>query len=122
MNEKQLNQDDVNALLDRHSDSYDAATLSRLRQAREAALLASDKKPMWFTQPLPAAFAVISMLALGILLTNNVIFEKGKEQPQLVNEDRLDEAAVNAFLSNDIDMEFYENIEFYEWLDKSNAG
>lgn len=115
MSQKQLEQEKINQLLDAHSDSYDAATLSRLRQGREQALQALDKKPQWFIQPLPVAFASVCLLALSVGLFNYTFVNKG-EQQLVANEVLLDDNLASVLLTDELD------IEFYEWLDQSDEG
>ena len=120
--EQMQDQEKLRQLLDQHSNSYDAQTLSTLRQAREKALLAMDKKPVWFAPPLVAAFASVCLLTLGVFLFSNSVLIGSTESSLTANDILLDDSAATVFLSNEVDIDFYEDIEFYEWLDNADAG
>ncbi len=107
--------------LDQESKALDAETLSRLRQARARALSESDnrKSRQWSVLGGGAvAFASVSVLAIAVWLsvpTNT-----------LQNPPALAEAQITAFddlelLAATEELEFYEDMEFYYWLEIQNA-
>lgn len=118
-------------MLNQQTEHYDAATLSKLRQAREQALQAYDDKQsggFWARLPVPlpalGGFATAAAVALGLLFVNSQQHDIhfSDEQLQVVNEILLEDSLGNALLSEGVDIEFYENIEFYEWLERSNEA
>ena len=121
MNEKQLKK--INNILQHEVDSYDAATLSKLRQARERALDAADKGVSKSFISLPMALASAGVIALTALFISSTSLLTGEsEYQQIVNEILLDDSIANALMTEEIDMEFYENIEFYQWLEQNNQN
>lgn len=98
--------------LDQQADGMDGQTLSRLRLARATAL-AEPRQGGWRWQPL-AAFASVSVLAVAVWLAMPV--NKGGEQNMAALDDMELLAAAD-------DLEFYEEIEFYAWLEgQDEAG
>lgn len=95
--------------LDRQAEELDGQTLSRLRQARAGAL-AEDGGRQWHWQPL-AAFASVAVLAVAVWLA--LPLNNGDER----NMAALDDMELLAARD---DPEFYEEIEFYAWLESQN--
>jgi hypothetical protein len=95
--------------LDEQIDGMDGHTLSRLRQARAAALTESTERT-WRWQPL-AALASVTALAVAVWLAMPV--DNGSEH----NMAALDDMEL---LASADDLEFYENIEFYEWVESQD--
>ena len=104
-------------LLDDSARDLDAATLSRLNRARQAALNLHHPRAAraWL---LPAGLASACMLLLAVAVW----------QPH-----RHDDAAKAATaaagkvgdadaLSDEASVEFYQDLEFYAWLDAQNKG
>jgi hypothetical protein len=87
------------------TERLDAATRSRLTQARYAALEAARAKPRWlaWTWGLPAGLA--AMLAVTLLFNG-----RSSEAPV---PSTLDDLPIVA--SENLDL--LENVEFYAWLD-----
>ena len=100
----------IKAELDKSAESLDAHTLSRLNQARHRALERrtrfSWKVNRWL---LPAAAtAAVAVLAFNLLTITP------PAEPETLLEDL-------ELLSSVEDMDFYGELEFYEWLDQ-HAG
>jgi hypothetical protein len=100
------------ALLDRSADDLDAATLSRLRRARHAALEQPRVawRPGWLLGGGFAGAALALALAFG---------SAGRQALQA--PPRLAPApAAEAFV--DDGPEFYEDLDFYAWLDAAQPS
>jgi hypothetical protein len=96
-------------LLDDSAQALDAATLSRLNRARQAALGARRARrllPGWA----PALGFACSALLLAIVLWPQ---RHGEAPPSHVPA----VAADADFASPDDSIEFYQNLDFYAWLD-----
>lgn len=91
--------------LDQQAEGLDGQTLSRLRQARATALAAETKRG-WHWQPL-AAVASVSVLAVAVWLAMPV---NNSGDHTLAALDDLE------LLASTDELEFYEEIEFYEWV------
>lgn len=106
----------VKALLDDSAQDLDAAALSRLNRARQAALGQRRKRvaASWF---LPAGLASACVLLLAAVLWHS-------HAPRSTLVAPADTAAdVNA---NDADAladddDFYEDLDFYAWLDAQES-
>ena len=101
------------AHLDRRAENLDAATLSRLRQAREAALaeLADEAKrqpssPLWWWS------GGLATACGGILAVYLLMAQPGVEQPTL---DQL--LTDTDILAESEALEFFADLEFYAWLE-----
>ena len=99
----------IRAELDKSADALDAHTLSRLNQARHRALTRQARfswaSGRWL---LPAAAtAAVAVLAFNLLTITPA-------EPETLLEDL-------ELLSSVEDMDFYSELEFYEWLDQ-HAG
>ncbi len=103
-------------LLDQSAQEFDAATLSRLNRARQAAL--GQARPSaaqrWF---LPAGLASACVLLLAVAAWHSYAPPGGMAPA-------LPLAAATGSNSGDIDLvssddslELYQNLEFYAWLD-----
>jgi len=107
--------------LDQQIDGYDDATLSRLEQARRRALATADRRPRpWWRMRdygsawlLPAgAFASIVATAVALSI---MVAEPGNGLAREVDDLEL--------LTSGEEIELYENLEFYEWLqDREHTG
>lgn len=117
MNENQRLDDAVKRALDEHSESLDGATLSRLRQARAAALdqvdgVSRPRRLLADHRFLPAAGLaglLAAVIGLSVWLQRPAPF------------DPLDTIADTPDLPVDIavadvDVELLEEIDFYDWL------
>lgn len=95
-------------LLDRSAEALDAATLSRLTQARHAAAAASARRPRWQRPGLVGAIGVAACaLVLGIAV----------RRPQAPPSAIAPVTAVDALAADDDDLGLYEDLDFYAWLD-----
>ncbi len=97
--------DRVKAKLDQTADPLDANTLTRLQQIRLAALARAEteKRPRsWL--PVGGVLAATAALALFLL-----------------NKDSIPNAELDAneldILASSDEVELYEDLEFYQWLD-----
>jgi len=100
---------DVRAHLDDSTQSLDAATLSRLNQARHAALAARTRsRRAWW---LPAAgLAASCVLVLAVVAWYPVAHLAAPAMP-------AHSTAADAEIAADDGIEFYQDLEFYAWLD-----
>jgi len=101
--------------LDNKSDQLDAATLSRLNQARQAAL--AQLKPQ--QSRLKSRWIPVSGLAAAVLLTSVFLFKS--EEIINASDPGVDEIEILAARDN---LELYEQLDFYLWLieEDSSAG
>jgi len=99
----------VRTILDQSADGLDAATLSRLNRARQAALARRATAQRWY---LPAGLASACVLLLAL-------FTWHAPAPQT----ELPLAAKSAaggdidLVSSDDSLDFYQDLEFYAWLE-----
>jgi len=112
----QQNQDAIRKRLDACVDEMDAADLFRLRQARQQALDSGSRKTGFgrkFALPVVAASLVLVIL-LGRGFDNNGL----DLQPELNGQQNNVIAALAdvELLAAQEQTEFYENLDFYEWL------
>ncbi len=100
---------DVRARLDESAHSLDAATLSRLNHARHAALAARSRGPRaWW---LPAAgLAASCALVLAVVAWYPSAHLTVPATP-------AHSAVSDAEIAADDGIEFYQDLEFYAWLD-----
>lgn len=109
--------DAIRAQLDDSLNDYDAATLSRLNQARQRAL---DELPKAGRRPWHwPALAFASALALVVLIG----FPRGETPMAPAHNDvalwdiELSDDEV-ALLASEDDLEMFEDLEFYAWLEQ----
>ena len=109
--------DQANELLDDSARDLDAATLSRLNRARQAALALQRPRPAqaWLL-PAGLASACALLLAVAVWQPHRRI---DAQQPTPIAAGTS--AAVDDGDSED-SAEFYQNLEFYAWLDAQNKG
>ena len=102
--------DRATALLDASADNLDAATLSRLNRARQAALAA--RRSFWrpWTVGAGLAGAVAAMLAIAIGLHGPVDLPTPASVP-------LEASDIDALSSDDDALDLSENLDFYAWLE-----
>lgn len=94
--------------LDESARDLDAATLSRLNRARQAALSEVRRKRSAWSMWLPGLVVAMGLtLAVGLLLRPGVT-------PTVPF---VDPAQDFAMLSEADDLDMYEDLEFYAWLD-----
>jgi len=98
------------AVLDQSVEGLDAATASRLNQARHAALARRPARQHWF---LPAGLASACVLMLAV-------FTWHAWRPMTSDDAIFPKAATSGdieLVSSDDSLEFYQDLEFYAWLD-----
>ncbi|GAA0725035.1 hypothetical protein [Dokdonella soli] len=97
-------------LLDKSTESLDAATLSRLNRARQAAL--AQRHVAWRGWVIGSGFAgaaLALLIALGI---------GHRVAPQhMLNPAAVEQGADADALATDDNLDLYENLDFYVWLD-----
>jgi hypothetical protein len=101
----------VKALLDESAQDLDATTLSRLNRARQAAI--ASRRPRAATWFLPAGLASACVLLLAVAVWHG-------HAPRPTGATRAD--AQTDSIANDADAladddDFYEDLDFYAWLD-----
>ena len=97
------------ALLQQSADGLDAATLSRLNRARQAAL-AQPRRVMPLMWGFAAACAVALVLALGLR-------HDPLQDAPTVAVPVADGGAIDALASDDENAEMVDDLDFYAWLD-----
>jgi len=101
----------VKKQLDEQSEHLDAATLSKLNQARQAALAQVNPKPSRLKNNwLPA-----SGLAAAVLLTSVFLFRS--EEITTNSNHGMDDIEIIASSDN---LDLYEQLDFYMWLLEEN--
>ena len=101
----------VRKALDQSNAELDAASLSRLNRARQAALAAAQRRrPLhaWW----PATLATAAVLAVAVVLVRTP--EPASPAAPVAAEDFEVIAAQDS-------LELYEDLEFYAWLDAQPA-
>lgn len=95
------------ALLDQSADALDAATLSRLTQARHAAAAhARVRRSRWWIGAAGAACAAALVLAFGL--------HPWRDPPAGTP---VAAVAVDALATDDDNLDLYQDLDFYAWLD-----
>ena len=98
------------ALLQQSADGLDAATLSRLNRARQAALAQSRHATrLWWGAAFAGAFALV--LALGVVRHDVAPVAPPPAVPS------QDGGAIDALASDDDNAEMVDDLDFYAWLD-----
>jgi hypothetical protein len=105
--------DRATALLDASADNLDAATLSRLNRARQAALAQRPGRWRPWTLGAGLAGAAAAVLAIGIGLHGRI------DAPAAVP---LDASDIDVLASDDDTLDLSENLDFYAWLQSQPAG
>lgn len=106
---------EIRAWLDDSAQALDAATVSRLNRARHAAVARRRHRPrrIWW---LPAAAVACS----GALLLAVTLWPQHAPQRAAAPAPAVATAAggdIGDALSSDESIEFYQNLDFYAWLD-----
>jgi hypothetical protein len=107
--------DRAKALLDDSADNLDAATLSRLNRARQAALATRRKGPSRWAWSAALAGAAAAVFALAIGLNQRA------GAPPSTPVSSLQAGDIDVLTSDD-DLDLAENLDFYAWLEKQPAG
>jgi hypothetical protein len=113
MNEQPLWMRQAKNLLDESARNLDAAALSRLNRARQRALAQRRKTARWV---LPTGLAS----ACALLLAVAVWHARMPHMPVDSSATPTGDAALGDALADDD--EFYENLDFYAWLDAQEQG
>lgn len=106
-------------LLDDSARDLDATTLSRLNRARQAALDLHRPRAAraWL---LPAGLASACMLLLAVAVWQpHRHDDAAKAAAQATAAGKVGDADA---LSDEASLEFYQDLEFYAWLDAQNKG
>ncbi|HZP68073.1 MAG TPA: DUF3619 family protein [Rudaea sp.] len=114
--------DRAKQLLDESAAGLDAATVSRLNRARQAALGSRRRGPLLRFMPAALASACALLLAVGTWHRYHV--EPGDEAIQALS------AAVGKgangtdidLVAGDDSLDLYQDLEFYAWLDAQEQG
>ena len=106
--------DRAKALLDDSADNLDAATLSRLNRARQAALATRRKGPSRWAWSAALAGAMAAVFAVAIGLHQRAVVPASPAAS-------LQPGDIDVMTSDD-DLDLAENLDFYAWLGKQQAG
>lgn len=111
--ENREHEDRLRSLLDRKAEELDGHTLSRLRQARARAIARGSKPAGWLRLPDWSiaggmATATIALLAFSFLL----------EAPPDSGLPPITAGDLEILASGE-DLEFYDRLEFYRWLEET---
>jgi len=107
----------ANQVLDDSVRDLDAATLSRLNRARQAALARQRARPRAWLLPAGLASACALLLAIGVWLPRH----RTETPPTVLLATGAADAVDNGD-NEESSAEFYQNLEFYAWLDAQNKG
>ena len=104
----------VKKTLDQQADALDGKTLSKLNQARQAAIQHVGHKPGF---SLTRAWVPLGGVAAAILLTSIFMFKA--DEMATLTDGPVDEMEIIA--SSD-SLDLYEQLDFYMWLLEEDAG
>ncbi len=105
----------LKAVLDRQAEQLDGATLSRLRQVRAQALESMQRKRSRFGSNLGWAAGVATTAAMSVTL---MLLWPGENN---YSQDFVAGLADAELLADEESIEFYEELDFYIWLDQQNS-
>lgn len=105
------------SLLDESAQALDAATLSRLNRARQAAL-APRRRAAWLFLPAGLAGACALLLAVGVWHGRRASTTTPAQAPVAAsaNGNAVNAGDLDMIASGD-DMEMMQDLDFYAWLD-----
>jgi hypothetical protein len=109
-------------LLDESTEGLDAATLSRLNRARQAALARAHPRAVrhWF---LPAGLASACVLLLVVAAWHWHAPAGAARLPELpFTASASPNGGDIDLVSSDDSLELYQDLEFYAWLDAQDQG
>lgn len=113
----------IKTQLDEQYAYLDAASASRLRQAREQALDAYAKKSVFSNTRLPLAFASVALFSVAtFFFTQQTPTPSHVEYQQVMNAILLEDSLGDALLTEAIDIDFYTDKDFYQWLEQANQN
>ena len=98
----------VRQALEDSAASMDAATLSKLNQARQRALGARHRSNYW-----------LPLSALGATTTAGFAIILWWQTPPQAEPDIWEDFEI---VASQADLDFYRELEFYQWLDGEDAG
>jgi len=102
--------------LDDSIEHLDMATLSRLNQARQSALIRSQKMPLLSRHWLPASVTA----ALSIAIIGGWLFTNNPAPHNMAQTTQLDDLEL---ITSNTDLELLQDLEFVHWLlEEQNAG
>lgn len=107
------------ALLDDSTRALDAATLSRLHRAREAALAQTASRRRRVKVGIAGALAAAAALALAIGLHHRRTATESTPAPASA---ALEAGDLDLVGSDDDALDLYENLDFYAWLETRNGS
>jgi hypothetical protein len=110
------------ALLDQSAEGLDAATLSRLNRARQAALAGNRPRVArpWFV---PAGLASACVLLLAVAAWHADAPSGVARLPSLpLMANGSSSGGDIDLVSGDDSLELYQDLEFYAWLDAQDQG
>lgn len=116
--------DQAKQLLDESAGNLDAAALSRLNRARQAALAqrAPRRRAAWLFLPAGFAGACALLLAVGVWHARRPQTAALPAPPAAaVAGNALNSADLDMIASGD-DMEMMQDLDFYAWLDAQDQG
>lgn len=111
-NERFLQQ--LESTLDQSAEALDDATLRDLRNARRKAVTASEKRPAAWLLPVSglATAATVAVFSVSLWMPS----------PQPGMDAQLSPLEDLALLGDSESLEFYEDLDFYLWLDDENQS
>ena len=112
-------------LLDESADGLDAATLSRLNRARQAALATRARRSHFWMLPAGLAGTCALLLAAAVWMPRHGGAGASAVHPDERSAQAADASEAGDTLSGDDSPEFYQDLDFYAWLDaqrKDGAG
>ncbi len=120
MNDREAQQeieDRVRRALDERAAGLDAATLSRLRQAREQALAGGAGRGWWQRWPAGGGLRWASAVAAGLLLVVGLVVWQQAGRQGL--DGAVDDLEV---LASSDDLKLYQDLDFYLWLEREGLS
>ncbi len=96
----------IKQTLDDSVDSLDAQTLSRIRQVRSRAIEQTEDRSLNWFGLMSGALATACVMVFAIMILLN-----SPDTSQMTPIDDLD------LISSSDNLELYEDLEFYEWLE-----
>ena len=107
------------ALLDRSTETLDAASLSRLNRARQAALVQKRGRPRSWIVGGGLAAAATLLLCIGLGLYR--LDASNRPDPSAPAAQALQPADIDVLTGDDDALDLYENLDFYAWLDEQGG-
>jgi len=103
------------ALFDESAENLDAATLSRLNRARQAALAQRHGLPRRWAWSAALACAAVAMFGVAVGLHHRF------DAPGAPAAAPLQAGDIDFLTSDDDALDLYENLDFYAWLEKQGG-